>query len=125
MPGPVPESYEFPHTNIKLICDKFMYGVPVLKIRPFRRFRISDLKRKHQQYFSRAEFIFKSLCTFILSEGIVDTIEKIYLMKEIEWDTAFAISFPKFIASVETKSLKSIKKLDEISYVTVYNILHK
>lgn len=50
---PVPQDWVFPRGNVKTVCDLFVFGVPALKIRPFRVVVGHILIRVGQTYFYR------------------------------------------------------------------------
>lgn len=122
---PMPESYELPKINVKAICDMFMYGAPSQSIRPFRRIKTCDWKRIHQTYFSRADYVFSTICRYIVSLGMVLNCNAIYDLPYIEWDRVFASAYPLVITAIEEKKGKRLHKVGEMSYITMYDLFRK
>lgn len=120
----VPPDYKFPKSNVKSICDCFILGIPSQSIRPFRLVDASDFLRSDQQYFSKANFVFSTICTEIKNLGIGATIDNIIsgqLM--VSWDALFEAAFTSLLGQYKGLTNKTVDKPGELSYVRFYDLL--
>jgi len=120
---PVPENWSFPKGNVKAICDLFITGLPVLEIRPLRHVRCHDLARSDQSRFTKAEYIYRKICSLSVEMGVVSSINDYRSMTIVAWDTVFAETFPHMISMVEVANGKTLKKAGELSVFTFYDYL--
>jgi hypothetical protein len=122
-PVPSPEEWSFPRTNVKAICDMFLFGIPVKEIRPLRKIVGMDLLRKDQQRFTRAEVVFKAICNFTVSLGHADSLQAIYQFSLTKWDQTFDKVYTPFLEEIRFKKRKVIKKTGDLSYITLYDYI--
>lgn len=125
---PIPETWSFPKGTLKRVIDLFITGIPSEYIRPFRRISVKSLKRKDQQYFTRAEYIFKEIKLKSLDRHMIDNEHRFETMSVANWDVVFEEVFGIMVAEInaDRESLgkgQALSKPQAISFITFYDHL--
>jgi len=122
---PVPENWDFPTGNVKSICDMFVFGIPALRIRPFRLISSKSLARSDQSNFSKADFVFKTLMGNVYHQGLLSDETALRDITFELWDKVFSEIFGQVINAIEVFHEKKIRKAGEISIITMYDKIRR
>lgn len=121
----VPEDFSFPTGNCKSICDLFVTGITdhtgKLIIRPFRLIESKDFKKADKSYFDKAKYVFNQVLRVYKELNDIDL--EIGNMTLNQWDNAWNQVFCKFIADIQTLRNKQIGKPNDLTYITMYDML--
>ena len=123
---PVPEDWSFPRSNVKSICEMFIFGISLqeMRIRPFRLIKGKTLRRKDQQYFYKSEYVFNCIIDKAVQENDELTKEYIFSRPLAEWDMIFDHAFANVLEDIAVKTNKRVRKPGDICITTFYDKLH-
>lgn len=121
----VPEGWCFPRGNVKPVCDLFITGQlhSDHPIRPYRYIVLCTLPRSEQAYYSKAEYVFSTLCNVAISIGAVEAAVAFVDMPISRWDSVYKLSFEYLVTKVELQIEKPLRKAGDLSVNTFYNYL--
>jgi hypothetical protein len=120
---PVPEEWLMPTGTVKAICDLFFSGQPLNDIRPFRFISTSDLPRKSQSMFAKAQYVFNFMKNWTISKNLVATDQEFRALSSSRWDEIFEIIYTEIIQTLNAHRANPIRNAGEIKYCTLYDML--
>jgi hypothetical protein len=122
---PVPENWSMPKGTVKAICDLFFTGQPQFEVRPFRLISTSDLSRKYQCAFAKAQCVFNYLKERTVSRGLVVTEIEFRNLSSTQWDPIFDVVFTEIINTLNEHRANPVRNAGELKYCTFYDMLNE
>jgi hypothetical protein len=124
---PVPQSFKFPKCNVRSLWDLWWVGNATERIAPYRGLKAFDLDNKNDnQLLSKAKFVITTLIKYSNDSNLDG--RALQRLPARERDRAFETSFiaicKELFPSEDNESIDR-RKIGDISFITLYDLLKK
>ena len=121
----LPISFRFPATTVKAVCDLFMFGIPSLRIQPFRMIKkASSLPcvGSNLTYFSKGKSVFKVIASCIVNHGRVAELAEVERLSVANWDEAFGEAYTYILYQFQLVLDQRIYSANDLAFLTFYDL---